>query len=498
MPSQTTIDKATELLLNYDSQSKFSVTYKNGVYNMYSNYERAMVTARARFISDDMYLPYVKEPLGEGRQLISHFLTCPYLPKYNLHLRKMIATLTKFENQPLDSTNQHAAIIHDVYDYQYSLKEEVPLDISAQQWFINAREHLMQQHFLTTNARAPTAEDDECIKLTSSLIDTLARPFVLPETINFILSQSIDDLIIQRMPQRGAPILLTALAWPHSEYIRCMLTQRRQDFETEVFVDTEQEMKRILRDFVSRLQQNEKNDQVPPHPKPKAHPKRTNQDETGAEESEHNEPPTKPTRQNVFEPGGTDGESTDTDNQNDKPPVIPPRKKGESKPDYIKRTKKEHKAYKDWLESNDIYDDDDDDETESGKGKGKENDDKKKKTKKEKTSDDEDSDDEMETNPTQQDDLEDYILTELLERAKDTIADRRKHPSKYKAQSHLKRFTDAKGISAHIIRDQISDTDIIISLLDDEHSARYVLTFGGEDRHPIFNRIESDEWNQMS
>jgi len=186
-------------------------------------------------------------------------------------------------------------------------------------------------------------------------------------------------------------------------------------------------------------------------------------------------------------------------------PHAPSRRKGESKDSFQKRYKAYKKDLKQWEKEQGLGDspDDTEEEVKEPKGKGKKKDSSRSPSptttgKSDKNSGSSDQTDEVNDSPTSQDDLDPSILDQLLQRSVDDIKAFRKKPSNYKSSRHLIRFGDNKGNPTPINKDEVRDDDIVVSLFDGIHSVRYVLTFGGEDRRPIFNRIIDHDWTAFS
>jgi hypothetical protein len=193
-------------------------------------------------------------------------------------------------------------------------------------------------------------------------------------------------------------------------------------------------------------------------------------------------------------------------------PVRPKKGEAESKDDYRERYNAYKKVHKEWERANELNSSQDEESQGTNptpKGKGKENQetppDPAPKPSEHSSEKGNDSDtttktrrSKIEVKPLTQEGLTKNMLDTLLKRARPVILDHKSHPSKFAAQSHKQRFGDFSGKPKKInLREKRKD-DIVISLFDGRSSVRYILTFGGEDRRPIFNQILSSEWTALS
>jgi hypothetical protein len=100
--------------------------------------------------------------------------------------------------------------------------------------------------------------------------------------------------------------------------------------------------------------------------------------------------------------------------------------------------------------------------------------------------------------PDHQDDMSQEDHQQLQYRSTDLVRNIQLHPDQYLRSSHTTRFGDVGAEPVPTPRLMIQPGDQIITFCDNQNSVRYLVTYGGDDNHIIFNRIIDRQWSRKA
>jgi len=99
--------------------------------------------------------------------------------------------------------------------------------------------------------------------------------------------------------------------------------------------------------------------------------------------------------------------------------------------------------------------------------------------------------------PNSQEGMLSNVFLSLKRRSRAILDEQRTDPDKYAGNSHLRRFRNPNAKPTQLSIREVQTDDILVNACNSRDSVQFVLTFGGQDWHPVFDRIIDPRRSRM-